>query len=123
MGANRKVSATLLISVIAVFVLVVPWLGILLSGAAILSIGLPDGALFLLPFAFALALLLWESILWRREAILIELPMRYWSLSWLGGLLVAAIAIASIIKTETGWGWTWRGRSLALPHAKTTPSA
>jgi glycosyltransferase involved in cell wall biosynthesis len=123
MGANRKVSSTLLISVIAVFVLVVPWLGILLSGAAILSIGLPDGALFLLPFAFALALLLWESILWRREAILIELPMRYWSLSWLGGLLVAAIAIASIIKTETGWGWTWRGRSLALPHAKTTPSA
>ncbi len=122
MGANRKVSATLMISVIAVFVLVVPWLGILLSGFALLSLGLPDGALFLLPFAFALALLLWESILWRREAILIELPMRYWSLSWLGGLLVAAIAIASIIKTETGWGWTWRGRSLALPNAKTTPS-
>jgi hypothetical protein len=50
------------------------------------------------------------------------LPVRYWGLSWLGGLLVAAIAIASIIKTETGWGWTWRGRSLALTNAKTTPS-
>jgi glycosyltransferase involved in cell wall biosynthesis len=122
MGSKRKVSATLMIAVFAVFVLVVPWLGILLSGAAILRVGLSDGALFLLPLAFALALLLWESILWRQEAILLKLPVRYWSLSWLGGLLMAAIAIASIIKTETGWGWTWRGRSLALPHAKTTPS-
>ncbi len=123
MGAQRKVSATLLISIISVFVLVVPWLGILLSGAAVLSIGLPEGELFVIPFIFASALLLWESILWRQQAILIELPARYWSLSWLGGLLVAAIAIASIIKTETGWGWTWRGRSLVIPHAKTTPSA
>lgn len=123
MGAKRKVSATLMITVIAVLVLVVPWLGILLSGAAIVSVGLPEGALFLLPLAFAFALLLWESTLWRQQAVLIELPVRYWSLSWLGGLLVAAIAIASIIKTETGWGWTWRGRSLALPNAKTTPSA
>jgi glycosyltransferase involved in cell wall biosynthesis len=116
MGSKRKVSATLMIAVFAVFVLVVPWLGILLSSAAILSVGLPDGALFLLPLVCALTLLLWESILWRREAILIALPVRYWSLSWLGGLLVAAIAIASIIKTETGWGWTWRGRSLATPR-------
>jgi glycosyltransferase involved in cell wall biosynthesis len=123
MGAKRKVSATLMITVIAVLVLVVPWLGILLSGAAIVSVGLPEGALFLLPLICALALLLWESILWRQQAVLLELPVRYWSLSWLGGLLVAAIAIASIIKTETGWGWTWRGRSLALPNAKTTPSA
>ncbi len=123
MGAQRKVSTTLMIAVIAVLVLVVPWLGILLSGAAVLSVGLPEGALFLLPLAFALALLLWESTVWRQQAVLIALPVRYWSLSWLGGLLVAAIAIASIIKTETGWGWTWRGRSLALPNAKTTPSA
>jgi hypothetical protein len=41
--------------------------------------------------------------------------LRYWYLGWLGGILIAGIAITSIIKTETGWGWTWRGRSLALP--------
>jgi hypothetical protein len=35
-----------------------------------------------------------------------------------GGVLVAAIAIVSIIKTETGWGWTWRGRALQLPNAE-----
>ncbi|WP_404789565.1 glycosyltransferase [Altericista sp. CCNU0014] len=122
MGAQRKVSSTLLIALIAIFVLVVPWLGILLSGIALFAVGLREGAGFLLPLASAAALLLWESVLWRREAVLLALPVRYWGLSWLSGLLVAAIAIASIIKTETGWGWTWRGRSLALPH-ETTPSA
>jgi hypothetical protein len=37
---------------------------------------------------------------------------RYWWLTGLGGLFVAAIGLASVLKTETGWGWTWRGRSL-----------
>jgi hypothetical protein len=31
-------------------------------------------------------------------------PNSYWWLGGLGGIMVAAIAIASIIKTETGWG-------------------
>lgn len=44
------------------------------------------------------------------------IPTRYWWLGNLGGLLVAAIALASFIKTETGWGWTWRGRALSLPQ-------
>ena len=42
-------------------------------------------------------------------------PFRYWWLGWLSGGLVVAIALTSIIKTETGWGWTWRGRSLSTP--------
>ena len=37
---------------------------------------------------------------------------KYWWLHGLGGLMVAIIALTSVIKTETGWGWTWRGRSL-----------
>jgi cellulose synthase/poly-beta-1,6-N-acetylglucosamine synthase-like glycosyltransferase len=121
MGTKRNVSSTLLIAVISVFVFVMPWLGIIVSGVAFFTLGLPEGKLFLIPFLSALALLLWESILWRQQAILLELPVRYGLLRWLGGLLVAAIAIASIIKTETGWGWTWRGRSLALNDAKRTP--
>ncbi|MDY6941137.1 MAG: glycosyltransferase family 2 protein [Cyanobacteriota bacterium] len=40
-------------------------------------------------------------------------PTLYWWLAGLGGSAVAAIALGSAIKTETGWGWTWRGRSLA----------
>ena len=123
MGSQRNVSATLLIAVIAVLVFVVPWFGIVLSGAVLLNLGLPEGGWFLIPLMGALGLLIWESLLWRRQAVILAFPVRYWGLSWLGGLLVAAIAIASIIKTETGWGWTWRGRSLALPNAKTTPLA
>ena len=119
MGSGRDVYATLLIAVISVFVFVVPWLGLLLSGAALLSLGLQKGGLFVLPLIGSLVLLIWESLIWRRQAIPLALPVRYWGLSWAGGLLVAAIAIASIIKTETGWGWTWRGRSLALTNAKT----
>jgi len=42
-----------------------------------------------------------------------EIPLRYWWLSGVGGFLLSAIAIGSVIKTETGWGWTWRGRSLS----------
>jgi glycosyltransferase involved in cell wall biosynthesis len=124
MGAQRKVSATLLVALISLFVFVVPWLGILMSSLVFFKVGPQEGMVLLLPLMSASALLLWESILWRQQAVLLAIPVRYWGLSWLGGLLVAAIAIASIIKTETGWGWTWRGRSLALlPHAKTTPSA
>jgi glycosyltransferase involved in cell wall biosynthesis len=41
-----------------------------------------------------------------------KIPPNYWWLTPIGGLVIGAIAIASIIKTETGWGWTWRGRSL-----------
>jgi hypothetical protein len=50
-----------------------------------------------------------------------KIPPRYWWLTGVGGLIVAAIAIASIIKTETGWGWTWRGRQLkrSLPISQT----
>lgn len=32
-----------------------------------------------------------------------------------GGVLLAAIALHSMLKSLTGWGWTWRGRPLASP--------
>ncbi len=46
---------------------------------------------------------------------------KYWWLQWLSGLIISAIAIASVIKTETGWGWTWRGRPLKSTHPTTHP--
>ncbi len=48
----------------------------------------------------------------RRMQPLSHIPTTYWWLSSVGGWIVAAIPIVSLIKTETGWGWTWRGRSL-----------
>jgi hypothetical protein len=44
-----------------------------------------------------------------------QIPTDYWWLSGVGGTIIGALALASVIKTETGWGWTWRGRALKLP--------
>jgi GT2 family glycosyltransferase len=120
MGARRNVAGTLRIALVASFTLAVPVLVLLVSGVELMG-GWPWA---IIPFSSAAVLLVWESIRWQQQAVLLKHPVRYWGLRWLGGLLVAAIAIASIIKTETGWGWTWRGRSLALPtYAKAKPSA
>jgi glycosyltransferase involved in cell wall biosynthesis len=45
-------------------------------------------------------------------ALALDSQTKYWWLQGLGGILVAMMAIASVLKTETGWGWTWRGRQL-----------
>jgi glycosyltransferase involved in cell wall biosynthesis len=118
MGAQRKISGTLMVPLIAFFSLTLPWLSL------VVSLSLLRGDLWQgIPLVISLGLLIWEWGLWRQQAQLLQQPVRYWGLSWLGGLLVSAIAIGSIIKTETGWGWTWRGRPLAIHHGKTNPSA
>jgi hypothetical protein len=112
MGAGRKVTSTLMIAVIALFGQTIAWLGVGLAGLAVV-LTWPSLAWWV-PGYSALTLLIWQLWLWQQQAKAIQLLPRYWWLTWLGGLLVTAIAIGSIIKTETGWGWTWRGRSLAI---------
>ena len=86
-----------------------PW-GLALAGlVATALLGAPVWSLLLpgcVGIALVFALALWR---WGRFG----LQPRYWWLSWLGALLIAAIVPASIWKTSTGQGWTWRGRSLA----------
>ncbi len=115
MGARRNVSGTLMIALISFFTLTVPWIGLVVGSIELFQWGWPGGVIL----GTSVVLLILESVLWRQQSTLLKQPVRYWGLRWVGGLLVAAIAFASIIKTETGWGWTWRGRSLAMPnHAK-----
>jgi glycosyltransferase involved in cell wall biosynthesis len=64
----------------------------------------------ILPAAAGISLVASQR-LWRWWRL--GLRPRYWWLSWLGALLIAAIVPASIWKTSTGRGWTWRGRPLA----------
>jgi glycosyltransferase involved in cell wall biosynthesis len=118
LGAQRRISGTLMVPLIALSSLTLPWAVLSLSAIGLLVKSPWQG----IPLIISLALLIWEWGLWQQQAQLLQQPVRYWGLSWLGGLLVSAIAIGSIIKTETGWGWTWRGRSLAT-HGKTNPSA
>jgi glycosyltransferase involved in cell wall biosynthesis len=116
LGSQRNLVATLYGAAIVLIVCTLPWLGLmgLLLKAAIVPLSFVD----LVGMTAALMAILLQysqrQILERLSAI----PPRYWWLTGIGGGLMAAIALASIIKTETGWGWTWRGRSL-----KTSPSS
>ena len=49
--------------------------------------------------------------LWTRQRFAV--PLKYWWLMGIGGLIVAAIAPTSVWRSLTGRGWTWKGRSLA----------
>jgi hypothetical protein len=40
-------------------------------------------------------------------------PVKFWWLMGVGGLLVGAIAPVSVWRSLTGRGWTWKGRPLA----------
>ena len=72
-------------------------------------------SIFLLPSFLLAIIVIWQQYNLRRLGEQIsDCSTKYWWLGGLGGTLVAAIAIGSAIKTETGWGWTWRGRPLQI---------
>lgn len=122
LGANRDVGVVLY-SVMAIFlVFVMPWVGLLavaigrLNGVADMPLMQGGLGLWIVTLLSLIALIL-QYQMRAATAQMFDQPLRYWALSWLGGGILMAIAIVSMIKTETGWGWTWRGRSLmqALP--------
>ncbi|MBD2090994.1 glycosyltransferase [Microcoleus sp. FACHB-1515] len=111
LGSGRNLRGMIQFIVLMLLVCTLPWLAL---------VGLLTKALFV-----PLNLWDWSAIALSTITVLIhydlrcvgsklsQIPTRYWWLTSVGGILVAAIALASIIKTETGIGWTWRGRSLA----------
>lgn len=109
-GAQRNIGLMLMLAFVMLLVYTVPWIGL---GLALLqtiqtSTLLPRIAIGLA----ALAILLQYGIRSQGSKALGTLST-YWWLHGVSGILIASLAIASIVKTETGWGWTWRGRSLA----------
>ncbi|MEG4230654.1 glycosyltransferase family 2 protein [Microcoleus sp. Pol11C3] len=126
LGANRSWGLMVYMATIMFFLYPMPWLAlaILLANgdfAEILTITnyqLPITN-YQLPITW-LTICLFVIVIWqhynlrRLGAEISDCPTKYWWLGGLGGALVAAIAIGSAIKTETGWGWTWRGRVLQI---------
>ena len=125
LGSRRNTKATFYSAIISLLVFTLPWLSVGLTinnlwraiggfdthllavnRAQVLGLGL------LVIVSIVLLIRQWQ-IRQRVEKIM-NLSANYWWLSGIGGLVIAAIAIASWVKTETGWGWTWRGRSLKL---------
>lgn len=114
LGSRRSLYTSLLSATIMLWVCVLPWLGLVTALYGITAVGLtPVNGLAI---AFALGAITLQYRLRCAIERVTGIPPRYWWLTGIGGVLVAAIAIVSIIKTETGWGWTWRGRSLQLPE-------
>ncbi len=109
LGLNRNPLLTLASGVVVFALFSGPWLLLPLAGLQVMQQPAAWPSLLtpaLVAVALQLALRLWSR--WR-----FKLDLRYWWLTWLGGVVIAAIAPVSIWKTSTGRGWTWRGRSLA----------
>jgi glycosyltransferase involved in cell wall biosynthesis len=103
LGLDRDWIKTLGSAAVVLLLFAAPW-GVLLAALGLHQpLWLPPAVVGI---SLLLALRLWS---WWRFGT----PIRYWWLSWLGALLIAAIVPASIWKTSTGQGWTWRGRQLA----------
>ncbi|MEG4284125.1 glycosyltransferase family 2 protein [Microcoleus sp. A006_D1] len=124
LGANRSWGLMIYMAAIMFFLYPMPWLalGILLANGEIanlitnhqLAISNYQLPITLLTICLS-AIVIWHQYNLRRlGAQISDCSTKYWWLGGLGGALVAAIAIGSAIKTETGWGWTWRGRALQI---------
>lgn len=123
LGFGRSIFNSLGITVIVLMMWSVPQLSLPVA-IAYLGMGwaLSVSQYLMLGSIMLLLSLVLQIVLIQNRAtvsIVFPAPLKYGYLSFLGGILVGAIAIASIIKTETGWGWTWRGRSLAGANAFT----
>lgn len=114
LGSRRNLRQTLYSAIATFWVCTVPWLSVAIVATTAFFLPLSWADYGTLVLAVVVILLQWRfrQLLFRLSA----LPPRFWWLTGLGGVFASAIALASIIKTETGWGWTWRGRSLKLPN-------
>lgn len=103
-GSRRNLRAMINLALIMVVIYPLSWIGLILALLSFnpLTIGLGSVAI------------LGQYNLRRLGSRYLHIPCQYWWLSGLGGMLMALIALASVVKTETGWGWTWRGRQLQL---------
>ncbi|MEO0396108.1 MAG: glycosyltransferase family 2 protein [Cyanobacteria bacterium P01_A01_bin.137] len=111
-GGGRNLGGTLYSAYALSLIFVMPWLGL---AAGLVGSALGGGAGWWLVSGLGIvAVGLQVYMRWAAQRVFNQ-PFRYWWLGWLSGGLVVAIALTSIIKTETGWGWTWRGRSLSTP--------
>ncbi|MEO1396699.1 MAG: glycosyltransferase family 2 protein [Cyanobacteria bacterium J06634_5] len=108
-AGGRNVVLTFASSVAIALLFVVPWLGLVIGVMGML-LGAASAGVTLLLASVAIALQLYMRY---QSSFVVDQPLEYVWLGWLGGGIISAIALTSLVKTETGWGWTWRGRSLS----------
>jgi cellulose synthase/poly-beta-1,6-N-acetylglucosamine synthase-like glycosyltransferase len=112
LGLDGDVARALGASSVVLLIFSGPWL--LAPAAALLAAGLPGQRQVLLAaLALALAGIGLQLVLrlWTRRQF--QVPLSFWWLMGVGGLVVAAIGPVSVWRTLSGRGWTWKGRPLA----------
>jgi len=116
-GSQKRFELMLLLIAVMLLVYTLPWAGLLILsaqyGKCILNGNCAEREwLNLLAMAIALVTIALQYKLRLLAEQAFNCSPKYWWLQGVGGVFVAVMAIASVIKTKTGWGWTWRGRSL-----------
>ena len=110
LGLDRNVIKALSAGAVVFTMFTLPWL-LLGSGLGLLFLLGPSPALWSGALAGAVGVLLqWLLRLW--ISVRFDVPLTFWWLMGVGGLIVAAIAPTSVWRSETGRGWTWKGRPL-----------
>ncbi|MEM7793675.1 MAG: glycosyltransferase family 2 protein [Cyanobacteria bacterium P01_C01_bin.118] len=111
-GGGRNLGGTLYSAFALSLIFVMPWLGLAAGLWGTVFDHNHSPGWWLVGGLGGVSVALQVYMRWAAQRVFNQ-PFRYWWLGWLSGGIVVAIALVSIIKTETGWGWTWRGRSLA----------
>jgi glycosyltransferase involved in cell wall biosynthesis len=116
-GAQRNFGLMLLLASVMLSIYSIPWISLMIIMSQSFTEGWPIINLLTICLAlttifFHLTTIFFQYKLRVLSDKALACSLKYWWLSGVGGLLIAIMAIASVIKTETGWGWTWRGRSL-----------
>lgn len=113
-GANYNILLMVLLVFVMLMLYTIPWFG---CGFALYYLMIDKVIGFLVSLLTGSGILLQYFIRSIGSRVL-GTSVRYWWLQSLSGVLIAVLAIASVIKAETGWGWTWRGRSLKASRKK-----
>ena len=112
LGLDKNIPKSLAASFIVFWVFTIPLIVILIATYQILSSNSDEGIL-VISLIFCLMSILLQFTLRRWCYKEFSLPMKYWYLMSIGGVIVGCIGPASVWKTITGYGWTWKGRPLA----------
>lgn len=112
-GSNRSLYSMLLLIVVMSSVYTIPWLALLWSLLLLMEGSSTLGAAVFLMSLFGI----WLQYNIRAIASpVLGTTTNLWWLQGMGGLIISAMAIVSVLKAWTGWGWTWRGRSIKTLH-------
>ncbi len=111
LGLDRDPAKAIGAALVVVLMFTVPWL-LLPTSLVLLWLQPVLSVAWLWLMALAGLAIVQQLLLrlWTRSTF--DVPIRYWYLMGLGGLLVGAIGPVSIWRTRTGRGWTWKGRAL-----------